>query len=403
MKGDVNLNKLEKELEMIFQSPQFVNSTKEIKLLNYLIQKAIASEFIKEAHIATEVFGKEDNFDPSIDSTVRVYVGRLRKKLQTFYLSEESNNCTIRITIPKGHHTVVFGKLQKRDNLWKLKRISTVFIFTTIVLSVAFSSHLINDSNDLFSNSNSVSRSPVWKEYSNSELPTLIVTGDFFFMTKMLNDQRYIIRQSSINSKEEFEQNQLDTLGFTDFRHTYTPSDMSECVINFIPHLINNKEEYKVKPASKLTWEDINSNNIVFVGEFKTLYILNRLLPKFNISYDLKEKAYFLHDDDNKQIMKFEFNREPDGYQDQHIVLLKRPGGNNNTITLIIALQRGGIKEITDKLVDNVFLRAFTKSYHKNKKVPFYFDVVFKIERIEGTTLNFNVEYFNYYTSQNFD
>ena len=395
MKGDLNLSKLYKELEVIFQSPLFMNSAKEIKLLNYLIQKTIAGEFIKEAHIATEVFDKEDNFDPSLDSTVRVYIGKLRKKLQTFYLSEESNGCTIRITIPKGQHTVVFGKLHKRNILGKFKRISTIFILFSIVLSIAFSAHLINDNNDLFSNSNSVSRSPVWKEYSKSDLPTLIVTGDFFFMTKRLDDKRYIVRNSQINSKEEFEQNQMDTLGFNDFRHTYTPSDMSECVINFIFYLINNKEVYKVKQASKLTWEDINTNNLIFIGEFKTLYILNRLLPRFNISYDLNEKAYFLLDDDKRQIKKFEFNREPDGYQDQHIVVLKRPGGNDNTITLIITLHRGGIKEITNKLVDNDFLGDFTNLYYKNRKMSFFFDAVFKIEKMEGTTLNFSVEYFN--------
>ncbi|MBT3385116.1 MAG: hypothetical protein HN778_15450 [Prolixibacteraceae bacterium] len=396
MKGKVNLKTLEKELELIFQTPQFVNSEKEKKLLDYLVKKTLAKEYIKEAHIAIDVFNKDGDFDPSLDSTVRVYTGKLRNKLETFYLSEDSKNSTIKISIPKGHYDVKFESRKKSSKLNRLKFITALFVFITLVLLTVFVVHQINEKNNLFSDSKTASRNPVWKEYSNSDLPTLIVVGDFFFMQKRIDGDRHFVRNSEINSSEDFQQSHLDTLGYNEYRHTYTPSEMSESVSTLIPHLINSKEVFKIKRASVLTWEDINSNNIIFVGDFKTLYILNRLLPRFNIKYDLEQRSYFLLDEDNKAIDKFDFNRDTDGYRNENIIVSKRSGGNNNTITLIMALGRGGIDDVTQKLCDSEFLDDLIKNYREgNSKSPFFFDMVFEIEGIEGTSLNSEVIYFN--------
>ncbi|NOR74212.1 MAG: hypothetical protein GQ525_03530 [Draconibacterium sp.] len=396
MKSKIELKLLNKELELILHSPQFINSDKEKKLLEYLIKKTLAKEFIKEAHIAIDVFRKEDNFDPSLDSTVRVYMSKVRKKLENFYLSEESNSASYRISIPKGHYFVNFEKRSKKLKMNRLKYLAGILIIISITLLILLTFHLINDRNNLFRNSKSVAKSPVWREYTNSNLPTLIVVGDFFFMSKEINNKRYFIRDAKINSTEDYIQNQMDTLGFDELRNTYSLSDMSVCVSNFIPHLINNKEIFKIKRSSILTWEDINSNNIIFIGDFKTLYILNRLLPQFNIEYDLDKRTYFLLDENSDPINEFDFIRDSDGFWNENIVVSKRPGGNNNTITLIMALGRGGIDDVTQKLCNPDFLKSFLKTYQKgNSKLPFFFDTVFEIEGMEGTSFKSEVVYFN--------
>ena len=394
MKGNLDYNTIKKELELIFLTPQFVNSEKEKKLLDYLVKKTMDKEYIKEAHVAIDVFKKDGDFDPSLDSTVRVYIGKLRNKLEKFYLSDDSQNSSIVISIPKGHYEVNFEFKKRNTRLKRLKFISSTFIFLTIILLTAFVTHLIEERNNLFGNAKVVTNNPIWKEYSKSEVPTLIVVGDFFFMSKIIDDKRYIVRDAQINSQEEFEQNGVDTLGFSSFDHTYSPSDMAACITSFIPHLINTPKGLKIKQASLLTWDDINSNNIIFVGEFKTLYILNRLLPKFNIEYDLSKKSYFLNDN-NEPIHEFDFDRDSDGFRNEHIIVTKRPGVNNNTITLILTLGRGGIDDVSQKLTDPDFLKEFTKKYRTDKsKSPFYFDLVFKISGVDGTSFSSEVVYF---------
>src|SRR6202047_1228225 len=57
------------------------------KLLRYLAKHAVdhPGAPIKEFQIATEVFARSPDFDPQLDSMVRVQAGRLRSKLTEYY------------------------------------------------------------------------------------------------------------------------------------------------------------------------------------------------------------------------------------------------------------------------------------------------------------------------------
>ena len=66
------------------------------------------SEKIKAYTIATEVFGRGKDFDPQLDSIVRIEAGRLRRSLEHFYLTEGIND-PVRISIPKGSYVPVFS------------------------------------------------------------------------------------------------------------------------------------------------------------------------------------------------------------------------------------------------------------------------------------------------------
>jgi hypothetical protein len=61
----------------------------------------------KEYQIATEVFGRQEDFDPHVDSMVRVQAGRLRTKLAEYYSSEGAED-PILVEIPKGTYALTF-------------------------------------------------------------------------------------------------------------------------------------------------------------------------------------------------------------------------------------------------------------------------------------------------------
>jgi hypothetical protein len=61
----------------------------------------------KEYQIATEVFGRQQDFDPHVDSMVRVQAGRLRTKLAEYYISEGAED-HILVEIPKGTYGLTF-------------------------------------------------------------------------------------------------------------------------------------------------------------------------------------------------------------------------------------------------------------------------------------------------------
>ncbi|MGA2196448.1 MAG: hypothetical protein ABSH40_14385 [Bryobacteraceae bacterium] len=77
-------------------------------LLGYLASHWVQgrSGSVKEYQIATEVFGRPVDFDPRLDSTVRVQASRLRAKLAEYYAGPGAQDPVI-VDIPKGAYSVV--------------------------------------------------------------------------------------------------------------------------------------------------------------------------------------------------------------------------------------------------------------------------------------------------------
>src|SRR5215813_6603921 len=99
---------LQSEIERLVASHALHGSESLCKLLRYLAKQAVEHPGVpvKEYQIATEVFGRQSDFDPQLDSMVRVQVGRLRSKLSEYYSGEGANDTT-GVEIPKGSYAVV--------------------------------------------------------------------------------------------------------------------------------------------------------------------------------------------------------------------------------------------------------------------------------------------------------
>jgi hypothetical protein len=79
------------------------------KLVRYLAVHALKHPGValKEYQIATEIFGRPADFDPHLDSLVRVQAGRLRSKLSEYYASEGAEDPIV-VELPKGTYTLAF-------------------------------------------------------------------------------------------------------------------------------------------------------------------------------------------------------------------------------------------------------------------------------------------------------
>src|SRR5262249_19621350 len=77
--------------------------------LRFVVEHEIAGrgDEIKEYTIGIEVFRKNDDFDPRIDTVVRSEARRLRGKLLQYYQSEGKND-PIEIMLPKGSYRAAF-------------------------------------------------------------------------------------------------------------------------------------------------------------------------------------------------------------------------------------------------------------------------------------------------------
>jgi hypothetical protein len=97
------------EVDRLVNSRSLRGSESLCKLLRYLADHAIKHPGVplKEYQIATEVFGRPADFDPHLDSLVRVQAGRLRSKLFEYYASEGIEDPII-VELPKGTYALAF-------------------------------------------------------------------------------------------------------------------------------------------------------------------------------------------------------------------------------------------------------------------------------------------------------
>jgi hypothetical protein len=97
------------EIDRLVNSHTLHGSESLCKLLRYLADHAMRHPGValKEYQIATEVFGRPSDFDPQLDSLVRVQAGRLRSKIAEYYSSEGTHDPIV-VELPKGTYALAF-------------------------------------------------------------------------------------------------------------------------------------------------------------------------------------------------------------------------------------------------------------------------------------------------------
>lgn len=96
-------------------SREFRTSHRCCDLLSYVVESVLNGhgDMLKERTIGIDVFGRTAEYDPSIDATVRVKAGEVRKRLVLYYASAEGANDSIVIELPIGTYAPIF---HQREN-----------------------------------------------------------------------------------------------------------------------------------------------------------------------------------------------------------------------------------------------------------------------------------------------
>jgi adenylate cyclase len=102
-------SKINEQMDKILNSPEFRSTEAQRSLLKYVVKKSLAGrgDEIKGYALATEVFGRGEDFDQSIDPVVSIHANKLRRALERYYLVAGQTD-SIRIDIPKGTYVPIF-------------------------------------------------------------------------------------------------------------------------------------------------------------------------------------------------------------------------------------------------------------------------------------------------------
>jgi len=95
-----------RQLERVLSSPVFTSSERLRRFLTFVVERTLAGdgERLKEYVIGIEVFDRDADYDPRLDSSVRVEAARLRAKLAEYYQGDGRTDPIV-LTLPKGGYT----------------------------------------------------------------------------------------------------------------------------------------------------------------------------------------------------------------------------------------------------------------------------------------------------------
>ncbi len=99
-------------LETLLRTPPFQRSPKLARFLRFVVEEELAGRgaTVKAYTIATQALGRGPDFDASLDPSVRVEAGRLRRVLDDTY-AQHPAGLEIRVTVPVGSYRPRFAPI----------------------------------------------------------------------------------------------------------------------------------------------------------------------------------------------------------------------------------------------------------------------------------------------------
>ena len=248
-------------------------------LLEYLVQCSLSGKSPKEIEIAVDVFNRGDNFDVAADSSVRVYIHQLRKKLDVYYQSNEKDT-VFRIVIPKGQYTILaqqrtlispvqLSRGGQRSNL----RVNNGLLLAVIILLAVNLLYMgITGRGSTIEISQATSEHPVWNSVLQDDQPILIVMGDYYIFGELNANGNVarMVREFNVNSSSDLEEMQFTDFdraeNYLDLDLSYMPEGSAFALARIVPILQEGGKTVNISMMSDLTTADIRENHIVYIG-----------------------------------------------------------------------------------------------------------------------------------------
>lgn len=279
MTNETSKKAIEQALTKICNHQLFANSSVYTRLLTYLVEKAFIEEELKEFTIGADLFG-ENYIEDKNDGKVRSYMYKLRKKLELYYAKEGAQE-QVFFEIKKGQYNLSFSS---HNNYFKPKTSKDLklripikavqYSSISLVLVAVIGWILIEQLNKPL---------PIWKPFFEKNASNMVVLSDQFSVDELFEEGKFrAVSYPEINNPQDF----LNyTRKYPDKKiktNDYTMvSKMAPFSTKTLTHWFDSyKKDFTLQLESKLSYEDVKENNIVFVGQFKTMNLSKSLFLK---------------------------------------------------------------------------------------------------------------------------
>ncbi len=364
---------IEKIQLRISKSETFAKSPRSIRLLKFLVQKALNNEDVKEDILGLELFKSKYNPNQK-DSKVRVYMYNLRNKLAEYYANEGSAD-EIVFDIPKGQYNLLFinreleiRTLARRKN----KRILFTILSSVILFGIA-----------LIFISKKGEEKDCWDYFFNSPENTICIISDHFVVQQDVDDKYMVSNIEGVNNETELAKYLMkysnEKVRIPDFTFL---TKMAPIVIQRLTKwFVNHNNDFEILMESEFSYENMRKNNIIFVGQYNTMNDSKEIFLKESKVFKVLSDGFILNGDTSKI-----YGTRFDGMNKiEYAMVSFIPLGNKREVLFFTSNHDVGVMATVSNFTDVKWLKGFYSNFPEGVK---YFNALYEVKGIKRTELN---------------
>jgi hypothetical protein len=240
-------------------------------LFDFLAERGPEGEPATQWDIAETVFGQPQT--AADDATARVYIHRLRKRLEQFYRG--GGEAVARLVIPAGAYALRYQPggadapvAVPAWRLWVRPRFVWLGIAVLVALTAAFLA-----GRGLGPDDDAPQVNAVWRPFVESGRPLVIAVGDYYIYGQEARDRPEVermVRDFAINSKTDLARAQAaDPARYgnsADMGLSYLPVSSAFALRSLLPVLARNGKHVSVMPASQIDSDVFRTSDVIYVG-----------------------------------------------------------------------------------------------------------------------------------------
>lgn len=252
---------LHTEIDRVRRSGALGRSVLILRLFDYLAEHASDERSPKESEVAVAVFGRRPDFDPAHDAVARVYVHKLRRRLEA---APPFEGAPLTLTIPRGEYRLALAAPVERAKPRRKRLVPALAALALLTLGAP----LAWAGGTWLMSSNAPAATGLWRGVADSQRPTLIVVGDYYIFGEYREGQQdRMVREYGVESATDLARaaaRQPDRRErYFDLGLTYVPVGAAKAIAHVAPLL---GPHARTVTASELTPAMIKENNLIYIG-----------------------------------------------------------------------------------------------------------------------------------------
>jgi len=350
-------NDIEAHVNRIRESGILARSVHLNRLFEFLYACHLRGWIPKEHEIAVEGLGRQDGFDVTQDALVRVYVHKLRRKLDDYY---RHAGLSSRLVVPKGEYRLTLESVEHEPVAVFVavsQRLRPIQALLAVLAASVFLNLLQAFWQPIGANSHEsrMRAESIWQPLFVDDRPVVIVVGDYYIYAETDGGDtvKRLVRDFDINSamalSNYLQLSPAQAEHKFDVGLSYLPTSTAYALNKLSPILNSGDKKATVVLASELKAETLRNAHIVFIGHLSGLGMLSEVVLEasgFHVgsSYDeLVDNA-----SGQRYVTSSGIPKEHGGNPNHLAYLSSIPGPTGNRIITIAGFRDAGLKELAD-------------------------------------------------------